>query len=116
MKSAIVALAALTLASGPVFAKTRPVVIGYLPTFRDYNAALDATDLSKLTHINIAFVNPAPDGSIVSGDMMACSDKFGGGMVPLADIRAIVARAHKAHVKVLVSLGAATSRPARVTG
>ncbi len=86
-------------------AAAKPVVIGYLPTFKDYNAALDATDLTKVTHINIAFVNPAPDGSIVSGDMMACSDRFGGGMVPLADIKTIVARAHKAHVKVLASLG-----------
>ena len=105
MKTLLTAVAAAMVLAGSAHAAAKPVVIGYLPTFKDYNAALDATDLSKVTHINIAFVNPAPDGSIVNGDMMACSDKFGGGMVPVADIAAIVARAHKAHVKVLASLG-----------
>lgn len=102
MRFMLFALAALASAA---HAAPRPVIIGYLPTYKDYNATLDATDLGRVTHINIAFANPAPDGSMVTGDTMACSDKFGGGMVPLADIRAIVARAHKAGVKVLVSLG-----------
>ena len=83
----------------------KPVIIGYLPTFKDYNAALDATDLTKVTHINIAFVNPDPDGLIVKDDTMACSEGFQGGNVPVGDMRAIIARAHKAHVKVLPSLG-----------
>ncbi len=104
MKFTAAALA-LALISAPAFAAPRPVVIGYLPTFKDYNAALDSTDLSKLTHINIAFANPGPDGSMVTGDALTCSDKFDGSNVPVSDLRAIVARAHKAHVKVLVSLG-----------
>lgn len=96
---------ALTLAAFAVPVTAKPVIIGYLPTFKDYNAALDATDLSKVTHINVAFVNPDPDGLIVKGDAMACSDGFKGGNVPLADMRTIIARAHKAHVKVIPSLG-----------
>lgn len=102
-------VAALALAAFPALgqahAAPRPVVIGYLPTFKDYNAALNATKLSEITHINVAFVNPAPDGAIVSGDTLACSDNFETGNTPIADLRAIVARAHKAHVKVLPSLG-----------
>ncbi len=105
MKLAFAAAFAMLALAGQAEAKTRPVVIGYLPTFKDYNATLDATDLSKVTHINIAFANPAPDGTMVSGDTMACSDNFQGGMTPLADVKAVVARAHKAGVKVLVSLG-----------
>ena len=96
---------ALTLAAVTLPAAAKPVIIGYLPTFKDYNAALDATDLSKVTHINIAFVNPDPDGLIIKDDTMACSDGFKGGNVPLTDMRAIIARAHKAHVKVIPSLG-----------
>ncbi len=109
MKIAFAALTLAALFAGPAVAQKavtpRPVVIGYLATFRDYNATLDATDLSKVTHVNIAFVNPAPDGSLIAGDTLACSDNFQGGNTPVADLRAIVARAHKAHVKVLPSLG-----------
>lgn len=96
---------ALVFAAFALPAAAKPVIIGYLPTFKDYNAALDRVDVSKITHMNIAFVNPDPDGLIVKGDSMACSESFAGGNVPVADMRAIVARAHKAHVKVLPSLG-----------
>ncbi len=105
MKIAFAALAFAALLAGPAAARTRPVVIGYLPTFKDYNATLDATDLSRVTHINIAFVNPSPDGSLVAGGTLACSDNFQGGNTSVADIRAIIARAHKARVKILPSLG-----------
>jgi len=99
------AFAALALPAAAAPAAKKPVIIGYLATFRDYNATLDRTDLGKVTHINIAFVNPAPNGSVINGDTLACSSNFQGGMTPIADLDAIVARAHKAHVKVLPSLG-----------
>ena len=108
IRSLASSLAVLVLAASGVQAQPvapKPVIIGYLPTFKDYKAALDATDLSEVTHINIAFVNPDPDGLIVKGDTMACSEGFQGGNVPLTDMRTIIARAHKAHVKVLPSLG-----------
>ncbi|MBW8881013.1 MAG: glycosyl hydrolase family 18 [Asticcacaulis sp.] len=99
--------AASSLAAAPVIAKStpRPVVIGYLPTFRDYRPTLATVDMSKLTHINIAFVNPDPAGNIVNGETMACVDGYNGGMLPADDIRDIVAAAHKHGVKVLASLG-----------
>ncbi len=87
-----------------VLAKPRPVMIGYLAAFHDMKGTLGATDLSKLTHINLAFVNPGPDGSIVTGDRMSCMDTNPGSAL-VQDIRDIVTAAHAKGVKVLVSLG-----------
>lgn len=98
---------ALAMLANPVFAKEKPapVVIGYLPTFKDFRPALASVNMRQLTHINIAFVNPDPQGRIVNGDVLACSDNATGGMVPAQDIRDIVKKAHDNGVKVLVSLG-----------
>ncbi|ESQ86640.1 hypothetical protein ABAC460_22700 [Asticcacaulis sp. AC460] len=97
--------------AAPAVAKpAKPVVIGYIPTFKDYRPTLEVIDMSKLTHINISFANPDAEGRFVNGDLLACSDGYapGDGMLPAADIRNIVAKAHKHGVKVLVSLGGGT--------
>lgn len=83
----------------------RPVMIGYLASFKDMKGTLAATDLAKLTHINLAFVNPGPDSSIVTGDLMTCMQDRLKAPIPAQDVRDIVTMAHKAHVKVLASLG-----------
>ncbi|ESQ75071.1 hypothetical protein ABAC402_10405 [Asticcacaulis sp. AC402] len=110
-RTIVAAVLALTVTAIPVAAKpVKPVVIGYIPTFKDYRPTLDVIDMSKLTHINISFVNPDAQGRFVNGDLLACSDGYApdGGMTPAADIRNIVAKAHKHGVKVLVSLGGGT--------
>jgi GH18 family chitinase len=101
-------LAVLCLALlSPLAAQSRPVIIGYLPTFKGPMAAhLDMVDLSKLSQIDIAFVNPAPDGAIVRDGALACEVKpVNGSAATLDDLRAVVSRAHAAGVKVVASLG-----------
>lgn len=91
------------------FAATRPAIIGYLPTYKGNLAALlDKVDLHKLTQVNIAFLNPDPSGVIFKNGVLACGVETQAGPPPSADdVRAVVARAHKAGVKVVVSLGGA---------
>jgi chitinase len=88
------ALAAFT---GTVFAQSR--VVGYIPSYQGLRAVADRTDLSKLTHINLAFANPAPGGSFLNGGNPSCMESATG-----ADIRYVVQKAHDAGAKVLVSL------------
>jgi len=108
-KLAAVALSLAGVAIAPaVYAKPRPVVIGYVAAFKDMKATLAATNLDNLTHINLAFVNPGPDGSIVTGDRMSCMDTHNGagsGSAPVQDVRDVVTTAHAKGVKVLASLG-----------
>ncbi|KQW42944.1 MULTISPECIES: glycosyl hydrolase family 18 protein [unclassified Roseateles] len=92
-------LAALTLLgwAGTAFAQTK--VVGYIPSYKGLRAVADRTDLAKLTHINLAFANPAPGGSFLNGGNPACMEAATG-----ADISYVAQKAHAAGVKVLVSL------------
>jgi mannan endo-1,4-beta-mannosidase len=74
-------------------------VIGYLPANGNVIVNFDKIDLKKLTHINLASLNPKANGDIMQGDNPACM-----GGVSAADIRYIVQKAHQSGVKVLVSL------------
>ncbi len=113
MKSLIVLIASAALIAAPAMAKpapkstqTAPVVIGYLPAFKGpMMPYMDTIDLKKVTHMNLSFVNPDPQGQIVNGDLMACMDTREHTPLPLADVQAVIDRAHKAGVKVLISLG-----------
>jgi chitinase len=111
MKSAaasLLVLSLLTTTSVEARKPQGPVVIGYVAAFRDMKATMEMTDLSKITHINISFVNPGKDGSIVTGDQMSCMDTDNGngnGTRSVAEVREIVRMAHAKGVKVLVSLG-----------
>ncbi|MFT4076387.1 MAG: glycosyl hydrolase family 18 protein [Asticcacaulis sp.] len=100
-----------TLIAMPATARPapKPVMIGYLPAFKGPMLPyLDTIDLSKVTHINLSFVNPDPQGQIVNGDLMACMDTHDHSPLPVADVQAVIDRAHKAGVKVLASLGGGT--------
>lgn len=69
----------------------KPFVVGYLPNWREnLPAVVQALDLAKLTHLNLAFENPTDDDGTLSYN-------------PAND--AVVEKAHAAGVKVLVSLG-----------
>ena len=111
LKPAAAAFAALSLLASSTAEARKPqgpVVIGYVAAFRDMKATMEMTDLGKLTHINISFVNPGKDGSIVTGDTMSCMDTDNGngnGTRSVAEVREIVRMAHARNVKVLVSLG-----------
>jgi chitinase len=79
---------------------SRARVIGYMPTWKDLRSTVDRTDLTKLTHVNIAFLNPDASGRLVSAAAPLCM-----GGANFDDIRYLVAAAHRARVQVLVSLG-----------
>ena len=80
-------------------------VIGYMPGFKNLTATVDTTDLSKLTHINIAFLNPDAQGELVADGFMRCMPGVDGKNTPVEDIHYLVDKAHQAKVQVLASVG-----------
>src|SRR3954462_3468794 len=74
-------------------AQAQTKVIGYLPTWMNFPASVDNIDLTKVTHINIAFANPNTSG-VLSG-------------VSTSDIAHVVNAAHAKNVKVSMSIGGA---------
>lgn len=80
-------------------------VIGYIPSFKNLAATLATTDLTKLTHINIAFLNPDAQGELIGDERMRCMPGANGQHVTRGEIHALVKKAHQANVKVLASVG-----------
>jgi chitinase len=91
--------------ASPVFAE-RPYVVGYMPAYKDIRATADATDMTKLTHINISFFNPDADGQFMRNGEPACMDG-----ASVADLDYVVQRAHKAGAKVLVAIAGGVIPP-----
>jgi GH18 family chitinase len=79
-------------------------VIGYIASFTDMKTAIDKTDLSKLTHINLSFTNPDAQGKLVDNGMMTCMPGMQGDNVSAADVRYVIDTAQAAGVKVLASV------------
>ena len=92
----------LGLLSQTSLAQTK--VVGYIPSYTNMVAVADRTDLTKLTHINLAFLNPNSSGAVASGTNPVCMSNPAGGNVSGADIAYVVNKAHAAGVKVLVSM------------
>ena len=88
---------AIALCSSASYAQTK--VVGYVPAWKNMAAVVDATDLSKLTHINLSFLNPNGSGVVANNGNPVCMDG-----VTAANISYVVQKAHQAGVKVLVSL------------
>jgi GH18 family chitinase len=81
-----------------------PLLVGYLPAYKGISLAnsVRALDLTQVTHLNLAFGNPPKcDGTCTPESDMSFSLNGQSG----ADIDAIVATAHAAGVKVLLSIG-----------
>jgi GH18 family chitinase len=83
----------LILLFATLSAQAQTKVIGYLPTWMNFPASVDNVDLTKITHINIAFANPNTSG-VLSG-------------VSTSDIAHVVNAAHAKNVKVSMSIGGA---------
>jgi chitinase len=90
-------LIAFTAMSSLAQAQTK--VVGYIPSYTNMPAVIDRTDLSKLTHINLSFLNPNASGALTSGGNPICMAG-----ASAADINYVVQKAHQAGVKVLVSV------------
>ncbi|MFL5728503.1 MAG: MBG domain-containing protein [Cytophagaceae bacterium] len=69
--------------------------VGYYPTWVNYPAGINSVDLTKLTHINIAFANPNAAGTLIPADGTN------------ADVTTIVNACHAKNVKVFISIGGA---------
>ena len=90
-----------TTVSAPAFT---PLLVGYLPAYKDVSLAdsVKSLDLTRVTDLNLAFGNPPKcDGICTIHSDMNFSLKSQTG----ADIDAVVATAHAAGVKVLLSIG-----------
>ncbi len=81
--------AALLIAAWTVNAQQSFRVIGYLRLQNIEDGQANLVDLGKVTHINIAFINPDS-----LGDFQA-----------MPYLKAFVKKAHKQHVKILASIG-----------
>lgn len=89
-----------TMAQVPTPTPIAPKVVGYIPAYKpDMPGAVGRIDLRQLTHLNIAFLNPGSDGSLMQGGQPVCM-----GAAQASDLRQVVKKAHQAGVKVLVSL------------
>jgi GH18 family chitinase len=79
-------------------ALAQSLIVGYLQNRSDLEECLDRIDLSKLTHLNLAFVNPVND----DGDLP----------FPKA-FEQVIDKAHVLRVKVLISIcgGSASTNP-----
>ncbi|MEN0035675.1 MAG: glycosyl hydrolase family 18 protein [Cellvibrio sp.] len=80
-------------------AQAQTKVVGYIPSYKNMPAVIDRTDLSKLTHINLSFLNPNASGALTSGGNPVCMEG-----ASASDINYVVQKAHQAGVKVLVSV------------
>ncbi|WP_331352897.1 glycosyl hydrolase family 18 protein [Cellvibrio sp. UBA7671] len=95
-------MCSINLWASSVAAETK--VIGYIASFTDMKAAIDKTDLSKLTHINLSFTNPNAQGKLVDNGVMTCMPGRAGGNVSAAEVRYVINKAQAAGVKVLASV------------
>ncbi len=87
------------LAGSTLTACAQTKVVGYIPSYKNMPAVIDRTDLSKLTHLNLSFLNPNASGAVVSGGNPVCMEG-----ASASDIHYVVNKAHQAGVKVLVSI------------
>jgi chitinase len=86
MKALLLALCSASLC----LAQSRPKVVAYVPNWIDLKEFSKTIDYHRLTHLNIAFENPADDTGILSFQTQNT---------------ALIRRAKAAGVKVLVSIG-----------
>jgi chitinase len=84
-----------------------PYLVGYLGVYKnaDWNAVAKSLDFARMTHLNLAFINPP----MCAGPCTAASDLTLGGNKSLTDdaLKAIIDAAHAHGTKVLISIGGA---------
>jgi len=74
-------------------------VLGYLPARNNWIAGLDNIDLSSITDLNLAFINPDSSGNFPAND----------------EYRHVIEKAHAQNVRVFLSIGGG-SPPAHLAG
>ena len=104
-------LGAVALGSVAQVANAQTKVVGYIPSYKNMTAVVDSTDLSKLTHINISFLNPNASGAVMSGGDPVCMAGAFGGNAAGSELSYVVQKPHQAGVKVLVSVAGGVIPP-----
>ena len=67
-------LAAMSLAFCAQFSFADTKVIGYIPAYKGLSAVANKTDFTKLTHLNLSFLNPNSSGVVASGGSPVCME------------------------------------------
>jgi len=91
--------------SFPCWAATR--VVGYIPAYKGLATGINKVDLTSLTHLNIAFINPDKEGNLFLESKITCMLSETNENVSNVDLHFAVSKAHQAGVKVLLSMGGA---------
>ncbi len=99
----------LTLSS---LVSAQALVVGYIPSYKGLVTSINSVDLTNLTHLNIAFINPDKNANLVVDDSIVCMlNDEAAKKVSSIDLHKAVERAHQAGVKVLVSMAGALITP-----
>ena len=115
MRFLVLTFLAVVCAFSPAQAKDGfVVVVGYIAAFKGLDREMRQAGIGRYTQLDLAFVNPTPTGDVVVGSGLACAPAVEGNnsvMVSDAQLRALVAQAHRSGTKVVPSLGGAVIPP-----
>lgn len=80
-------------------------IVGYIPAYKGLKHRIDNAQLSKLTHINISFLNPDMNGVLLHGNDMACMTNDTKENITRNELLYAVNKIHQAGAKALISIG-----------
>lgn len=99
------ALATIFILPLNVLAQTK--VIGYLPGYQDIKTQVDQIDLTKISHLTLAFLHPDKKGNFRANGQPVCMVGKHGKTLSSAEIDYVINKVHQAGKKVLISIGGA---------
>lgn len=111
MNSLFAIAAAAALIPSTSQPQDRGTVVGYVAAFKGLDSAIDQGGFENYTQLDLAFANPTAAGDLMTADGLACAPAGNGAMISDAQLRRLVATAHHAGAKVIVSLGGAVIPP-----
>ena len=99
--------------TAPAQAKDRGTVVGYIAAFKGLDREMQQHGLDRYTHLDLAFVNPTPEGEVLGVDGLACSPAGPeqAAMVSDTQLRSLAGMAHRNGTKIVASLGGAVIPP-----
>lgn len=84
-------------------------VVGYLPSYQNINKQIDKIDLSKITHLILAFLHPDKQGQFYTQGKLRCMYGQYRKLLSSNDLRNVIEKAQQADVKVLIAIGGSSS-------
>jgi chitinase len=114
MRPFVLLIVAALFAISPAAAKDRGAVVGYVAAFKGLEREMRQPGIERYTQLDLAFVNPTLSADVIAPAGLACAPAVEGRddvMVSDAQLRALVAQAHRGGAKVVPSLGGAVIPP-----